>query len=914
MLNRLQKWLIIGGISTLLFSVDAFAQFTIQHQAPTTISRNQAITLEFLAAGINRTDIEDAILFFRFDDGLGFEQAEVEYRNGLFSYDFTITNNDASIVEYYFQLTLNNGNVLYFPDSNPQTNPVRVDILEENAGSPNVSQKRISEIDYTILSPEPGDVVASDNAVIAIALFYDINAIEKGEFALFVDDTDVTSLADTSDYFISYVPKKLANGPHNIRLNYITESETYLVVQWDVSIVNPTEIGYSMFGETKSYMPIGNIELGARSQNIAGSTNDAFTARSNISGKYGIINYSLNGFFTSQESNRLQPQNRYGANVRVGKWLNVNAGHVYPSMTNFTITGRRVYGLNAELNLLKDNFNVEFVTGEMNRKVTNLYSDLLREEKVDNAGNPVDTTYTLRYKNQGKGTFSRKITAGRVAIGNQRKFQIGFHAMKVQDDTTSLFNIRDYDTLLDGPTSLYSNLSALDHQKISDNPNLLQIQNGAVKPRGNFVAGTDLHFGLAQNKIRFKSETVVSALNMNIYGGPLTVQRADELGFEIDQKDVDFLKDISRYIIINESMDVLPIRIKDISSDSAEAETFFPTSIIGSNSEFSVNYPSNNFKLQYRWVGPNFNSLANSTIRKDIAGFTATDRFRLLQNQVYVTLGYETLTDNVTGNKDATTTSNSYRTNVSWYPVSRNLPRISIGFRYRTRDNEVTRFNPFVSSANEHAAIQNFVINGVDTLSTSNPKNNTTLNLNGSITQQFELLDIVHDASLSINNLSTTDNVFTYGDVSSSALSFNLTSRFSEASLRTQLGFTVNNTTTGSGQTDIKIFGMYTGASYFMIDGKLNINGRLAITSNTSKTRSLEVDSSVQNDNNPSNDYYVLSNTVNTSDFGTFVVQAGARYDLTPQHSFIFDANFTNVSGSGNSNDSIASLRYLFNF
>lgn len=914
MLSKVLNLIFVSTVTTIIFCIDAHAQFTIQHQSPTTVSRNQEFTLEFLAPGINQTDIQDALIFYSYDDGLGYKQAEVSFRNGLFSYDFTVTDNNASILEYYFQLTLQDGSTLFFPENSPQTNPIRVDILETSDDDPATTQQRNSDIDFTILSPQPGDIVTPNDAVIAIALFYDINVLEKGTFELFIDDINVTALADTSDYFISYVPKNLSNGPHSIRLNYKTESKTYLVESWDFNVVDPSKVGYSTFGDSKRNLPTGNIELGARNQNIAGSNNDAFSARTNLSGNYGIFSYSLNGFFTSQETNRLQPQNRYGANVRLGKWLNLNAGHVYPNMSKFTISGRRVYGLNAELNLLKDNFNVEFVIGELNRKVSNLYSGLLREEKTDNSGNPVDTTYTLQYQNQGKGNFSRKITAGRVAFGNERKFQLGIHAMKVQDDTTSLFNIRDYNSLLEGPATLYSNLSFDDHQKIADNPSLLQIQNGSAQPRGNFVAGTDMRFGFAKNKIQFKTESVISALNNNIYGGPLTVQGADDLGFEIEQKDADFLASISQFIIVNESMDVLPIRVKDITSDSAQAETFFPTSILGSNSELSINYPANNFKLQYRWVGPNFNSLANSTIRKDIAGFTATDRFRMFKNRIYVTLGFETLTDNVTGKKDATTTSNSYRTNISWYPISKDLPRVSIGFRFRTRDNEVTRFNPFVNAALENAAVQNFVIDGLDTLTTSSPKNNTTLNLNGSITQQFEFLDILHDASLSINNLKTVDNVFTYGDVSSSAYSFNITSRFSSSSLRTQIGLTINNTTTGSGQTEIDIFGMYSGASFSILDNKLNISGRLAITNSTSHSRSLEVDSSTLSDNDPSNDYYVLSSTVNKSDFGTFVIQAGARYTITQNHSLTFDSNFTNVSGSGNSNDSIASLRYLFNF
>jgi hypothetical protein len=898
---------------------DLRAQFTVQHQSPTALVRDEINTLEFIVPSINQNDVQEAVLFYNFDQGIGFQQQEVEFRNGVFTANFEITDPTASSVEYYFQLNLTSGSQVFFPENSPTENPIRVEIVNSNDEQSTEAVKRNEDIEYNILSPIAGNALAPNDVVIAIALYYDINTLDSGEFRLFIDNRDVTELADTSDYFISYVPKDLKNGRHTIKLEYHTESDVFLVTSWDFDVVDPSKARSADFAGNNSNRPLGRIELGARSQKIAGNSNDAYTARSNISGSYGIFRYSLNGFFTSQESDRLQPQNRYGANLQLGKWLRLDAGHVYPNISRFTISGRRIYGINTQANLFKDNFNVQFVYGEVNRKVANLYSGVDREEKTDGSGNVVDTTYTLKFEDLGKGTFTRKITAARVALGNERHFQIGLHAMKVEDDTTSIFNIRNFNTLLQAPPSLYTDLDQGDIQKLQGNPELLQVQNGSVRPQGNFVAGTTLRMGFAQNKIRLESETVASALNNDIYGGTLTVQGADDLGFDITQDDADLLESLSRLIIINENMNILPIRVKDFNTDSSEAEPFFPTSILGSNTEFSINYPSNNFKLQYRWVGPNFSSLANSTVRRDISGFTASDRFRLFKNRLYVTLGYETLEDNVTNNKDATTESNTYRTNLSWYPVSRKLPRMSMGFRFRNRENGVTRFNPFVTPGFENSAVQNFVIDvdesgNIDTLVTPVPKESTTLNLSGSVTQQFELFNMIHDASLSFNNLNTKDEVFTFGDVKSSAISFNITSRFNDVRLRTQLGLTFNNTETGSGQATFDIFGLYSGFSYFLADGKLNLNGRLAITSNTSKTRALIVDPAVEGDNTPENDYFILDSNIVKSDFNTFVIQMGAQYDVNKFHSFIFDSNFTNVSGAGNSNDSIVSLRYLFNF
>lgn len=885
------------------------AQYVIQHQQPTSAIIGEPISLEFIASGVSQNDVQEAILFYKFDNEVGFQQKEVFFKNGVFAAVLTINDASISAIEYYFQLSVSNQEPIYYPETLPSQNPIRLDVVE--SGGQKKSVKRNKLIDYTILSPTPEEVLANDKVLIAIALFYDIEKIEAGEFHLYIDGVDVTHLADTSAYYISYLSREYRDGRHTLRLDYITEKETYLVNEWDFTVVNPTEVA-QYAGLVTQPKPTGNFELGARNQVIGGDTNNAFTGRTNVSGRYGKLRYSLNGFLTSQESARLQPQNRYGINLDYGKWLRFQAGHIYPNMSKFSISGRRVYGVNTEVHLLNENINAQFIYGELNRKVTNLYTNIEREE-LTLSNQVVDTSYTLKYENGGRGAFKQEILGGRIAFGNERKFQLGFHAMKVQDDTTSIFNARTFSDIFNNEPRLYNGLSQADLSKLQETPKLLGVENGGLQAKGNLVAGTDLKMNFAQNRIRFETEGILSALNDNIYGGVLTSEKADDLGFDLDNKTEDILDQISRFIIINENMNVLPIKIKYMNTDSTEAELFFPTSILANNSELSFNYPKNNFRVQYRWIGPNFNSLANSTVRKDIAGFTLSDRFRLMQNRVFITLGYEFLKDNVTGAKEATTESITYRTNLSWYPISSSLPRVNLGIRYRTRDNGVARFNPYLPSNLQNQSIQNYNVSGMDTLLVTAPKNNSTVNITGSVSQQFMLLDVVHDASLSYSSLKTTDDVFAFGDVESSAISLNVTSRFVRR-LRTQVGITLNNTQSGSGQTDIKIFGMYASGSYFLLENKLNINARLALTNNNTKVKALVVDPISQADPNRANHYYVLSDVPIENQYSTYVIQAGAQYNLNGYHSFLVDANLTNVSGVGSTNDRIVQLRYIFKF
>jgi hypothetical protein len=172
-----------------------------------------------------------------------------------------------------------------------------------------------------------------------------------------------------------------------------------------------------------------------------------------------------------------------------------------------------------------------------------------------------------------------------------------------------------------------------------------------------------------------------------------------------------------------------------------------------------------------------------------------------------------------------------------------------------------------------------------------------------------------NDISLSYTNLNTTDEVFAYGDIASSAFSLSLNSRFSDLPLETQFGFTYNNTEAGSGLNKINIFGMYAGGNFRMMEDKLTVNGRLAITQNKTENRMLLIRDNPNSDelnDNVYDDYFILGDDITKSTFSTFVIQAGARYNFNEYHALVFDSNLTNVSGRAN--DRIVQLRYVFSF
>lgn len=892
----------------------------IRHQKPTIIEQGQQVELTFSALGINTDRIQDAFLYYRYDDDLAYRQRNVSLEGTDFQIEIDIDSENAKSIEYYFEVVYNSGENLRYPTDLYSTGPVQVQIVEERDADKLASA---IPVEHTILSPDPGTTVAVNDVVIAITLFYNPAEIDtaNSSFQLLLDEQDITDQARAHDYFFTYAPDDIEAGDHTVSLLFHKPDTTIKITEWNFRALNAGDTfsyatdNYATETSENPFLPTGRVELSGRTQNIGGYSNDVLSGNIRLSGQHENISYSAHGTLTSQEDPRLQPLNRYGAELYVDNWLEFQAGHVYPRLSPLTISGQRIQGLNTGVRLFNEAVNLRFLYGKMSRSISNLYEPVDPQYR-EFSGAVVDTSYSLNFQNNGVGTYKRNIIGGRVALGRSDNFRTGFNFLKVRDDTNSISVISDFNDLMDTDPQLAANLSEQERQSLDRQPDLLSV-NGNPRPKDNVVGSYDLRFSLDNNRINFRADAGASLLNEDISGGPMTEQKADELGIHFHESYENLLERLSWLIIINENMSTLAFRFVEDGESQRDAELVFPKGVIATQSEAGFNYFNNYLRINYRWVGPDFNSLANNTVRKDIAGFTISDRIRFLQDQVYLTLGYESLNDNVINNKEATTNTVTYRSNLSWYPIKPVLPQVSVGFMARTRDNGVALFNPHVSPGLEDVAVRNFVEQDGQVTLGPNPRNSDTYQVTSSVRKQFDLLGISHDASLNFSFLNTSDRYFNYGDMKSTNFSLNIANRYQDMPLRTNIGFNLNDTQTSSGLTEITIYGLNLGGSMFFLDDRLNIDASFAFTKNRSESVPLEV-----NDNGTTdtfdNFYEPNQDARSISESNSLIVNTSARYDITQNHAVFVDFRYNNISSVLNQrsfpNDHLLRARYIFNF
>lgn len=903
-----------GIISILMLVIltenHLYAQSIIQHQPPTLIERSETEFLEFRIIGVNDNQISEALLFTKPSTSSSFSQQEVRVINGLAQIPIEITNSSITNIEYYLRVRLTDGGEFTYPDIDAGETPISVNVVEPDEDE---EYETAEFIDYTILSPTPGNALSDEDLLIAIALFYDDEDTEGGEFRLMMNGEDVTHQSEISPYTLKFKPgNTLSDGNQRIQVRFVRDDTVYEVANWNFRVLTGEPVAFGSYEQPTRRSPSGNIEVGARNQEIAGSRNDALTGRIRVSGKEGDLEYSLSGYMTSQDDNRLQPQNRYSADIRYGRWLEFQAGDVYPFVSDMTISGRRVRGIHSKIRTPNESMELQFLWGQMNRRISNLYDTIFVDET------DFGTNYILTLEDGGRGVFKQDIIGTRLAFGRENSFRIAFHGMKIQDDTTSINIINNYEQVLQLDSGLHSGLSQADRQFLNENPDELQVGGSNPRPRGNFVAGSDFSFALDNQRVRFKSEAGISLLNQDISDGFLTQERADELGIDLDGDIENLFDRLSWLIIINENMSTLPFRFSENGNGDLELEPFFPTAVIASDSRVNLNYFGNQLDVRYRWIGPDYQSLANSTIRRDVKGITISDRFRLLQNRIYVTLGFENLNDNVLGEKQATTNSRTYSGSLSWFPVNRNLPRVNFSTRFRVRDNGVERFNPSVASQFSNVAVRNFQMEDGEIVSAPAPRLRETLALSSSVTQNFDLFDLNHQAIISYGVTQTQDKRFGYGDSKSRNFSTRLITRLDNMNLpvRARVGFNVNSSESIGGLSVISIRGFDLGAESILMGGSLTLNTDLAFTRNRFESTPL-----ITTDDSAEEAIFIPAGEedITVRETTAFIIRASAQYNIHYNHAIAATANITNLRvtlGETGSvpNDQVLQLRYIFNF
>ena len=576
-----------------------------------------------------------------------------------------------------------------------------------------------SQSGVLIMSPNPGEEISGNDILIAVS-FYRMNGVNPGDIKLTLDGQDITSQAFIDSDMISCLVDNLGPGEHQatLVLGGPVRPETW---SFSVSMKEPA-LEYS-----------GRIRSGSSVDQIGDQSLNISQVMLNMKGTaFEWLKFRTNVKLTTQENLLYQPRNVYGVGFALQDFVTLNLGDSNPRMSYFTMNGKRIRGLDANLKL--GWFNAHFVQGEINRAVQGT-SEKAYEYTIDTDDEG------MKYLSLGRSgyTFKQNVLSGRLALGRGEKFQWGLNFLKARDDTTSVNQVLDDATIVYSPDATGS-VGGLDSgavYTIRDLGSSVQFQDGenwsGAGPKDNIVLGTDLGIYLDNKRILLEGELAFSLTNNNIWGGPLTLAAMDtliddSLDNKISSFDLSGLPDPADYahiLIINPNLTpLIPIDINAFGDSSTvsidEAVLSMPS--LAYRGRAVVNYFGNYLAVEYSQVGPEFNSLANPYLVTNKREFSFSDKLKLLQNRLMITAGYKHQDDDILTAVENVESQNTLSLGVNALPGP-GLPTVNFTYRSIDRDNGIDE-----------------IVQLTDTTFSDNRENTHTDNLMLNVSHRFELL------------------------------------------------------------------------------------------------------------------------------------------------------------------------------
>ncbi len=592
--------------------------------------------LSIQAELINPASIERIELAYRSFGQSTFKQSEMSITGNAASLLVPFAELTPPFLEYYLLIQKRGGAAVEtYPAENAQAHPLKVDLQVPT--EPNES--------VIVLSPEQNERISPEDLYISFSLLRADSTVDRSNIKTSLDGADISASAVVSGDLVVVRPSVPPTaGKHTIRVElFDTQGKSVQSVMWDFTAVPPggtiEPIAQSMWLYNYS------LQAETRNENIQNVTTPYNRMTLSAGARYNQYRFFGNLYATNEEKDMRQPQNRFFIGAE-SKWLKIGYGDSYPVFTDLVMSGRRVRGLTANLNL--GTFHVDVAKGDINRRIesdtmkTFPVDSLAAEQQRDSSGafgiyDPAANTWAkFSY-----GSFNRDILIVRPSFGNRDGSHFGLTYLKSTDDMNSI--------------------------------------RFGTRPKENLLVGSDLLLLFDNRKIEIAGQVAMSATNNDITGGTFSDSDIDSLyknDTESRRNNIKQIRDIvGKFITVNQNL--IPLNTSNL-----------PT--LAYETGLTLNYFDNYLKFTYLRHGNNFESFGQSFVRTDVAGFNIADRLRLANGQVILGGGFERLHDNTASTKAATTTFTTGNFSVGYFPRT-DVPNITVAYLLASSLNDRAR-------------------------------------------------------------------------------------------------------------------------------------------------------------------------------------------------------------------------------
>ena len=848
--SKINQFGIILILSVLCLSISTAQTKKLFHVAPP-----NGVVGEDLILSVSILEIDDPIeakLYYRLPRGESY--LEKDFVNTGFNWQATISGFSLTEegIEYVIAFEFSEDRLISYPRVDPFNNPVFLQVFPPKNDFKDGVFGKLPMADVLILSPEPNAIVKQNELLIAASLF-NSDKLDYSSVKLLLDGKDMSSEMTFEDGILILDPGLISMGTHTVQINMKDiDLQDMAPFRWSFIVGRKKQKISSTFQYNGRLNSRISAEKVSESElNIAEITGDV-----SLDIQWAKLNTDLR--LTSRESPYTQPHNRFGTHLSVGSFLNLKMGDFYPQFNQFTIDGKRVRGVGLKIDFKQ--FQFQYISGELNRAVhhagqTNGGYQLIKDLTKNN----IDGSKTYYLDRMGFA-FKRKVYGLRLAANLLSRIKLGFHFMKMRDDTTSvhhtlnksLFTIDEsIPGLQPGDYTVDKFKDALIAQGDSlENPSSNWISQ---KPLDNLIIGFNVGTDFDNKRLTLDFNWDMSLFNRDIWDGAMSRAaldtmtddsldgwigvQYDSLGNEIiSSTKIDtaaILFDPVKFqdiFIINSSMTpLIPFDMNSIKSSPLSTLINMPSSAF--NIRLRGNYGKNSILAEYRQVGPEFVSLGNPFLRRNARQFTLSDRIALMDRKLFLNIGFKHLDNKILRTTVNPLNTNTVFVNLTFLPGPQ-MPTFVINYQSIDKNNEKSQLDSIGSKT-------------IDLREDSKASTNMM-----ALTLPLSNGEVNHNLVLSLGGVTNLDNLtkkrsagYFFPKTDSKTISINLSSIFpSELKTVTQVSQTKLDIPTMSNNKLIKTAYTWTNLSivgnYRLLNNKMLARGAVSLMYSQSKINS----------------------------------------------------------------------------
>ena len=664
------------------------------------------------------SEIKNIKLYYKSEKQIQYLEKEMIYKGSGFYYG-TIPSNyvTSDKIYYYILLELYDNKLYSFPYEKPISKPMEIQINRKNN-----KQKKIRSDSQNkslqILSPLPNSRIYKDDLLISLS-YFKLKNIDIEKTKVLLNNREITEQVIFNDNYFIYRPDFILDGKYNIQVIFIDNYNREMApFSWNFTVLSKDRLeGLStMFNHAGRFS--SNYSINNNDQDKLETINFNFDYRPN----FDFLKLRTKVKWSNDYSKYEQDKNRYLLQFKA-PYINLELMDSYPYINQYALNNYRVRGLN--LNIDSKFFDFNLIQGDLVNAVQGdpqndglIISDIINTDSI--------------YFSINNYSFRRNIFALNLGIGNPEKLFYNFNIVKSKDNINSLLsnpedinshiiNIPDefIDDLVqnneesfnatvinndDGTTSTNYSILYQDLKDLHQNEyifNILSNDWAGQTPKDNLVIGSNIKWSLDNRNINFNFGSSLSLLNQNTWDPILSIESLDTL-FDANQdgmimEEIELPEGInfSDYEnIFKFSFNQVPLLPIDVSSGSIGLEQILTMPSLAYNIDLSLKYFSHNISMGIKQIGPEYYSLANPYLQTDIREQYVSDRFRLINNKLFIDYGFKRIEDGIEVAKKSLSKTDKYNMVFNYYP-GYGLPTYSLSLNLLNRDNGVDSLDVF---------------------------------------------------------------------------------------------------------------------------------------------------------------------------------------------------------------------------